>query len=75
MTFVMPLFNAALMLLKYEPSITHQKHLIRVRRGLFKQFMMLSKRTNSELVEDMIRKDLEQLAKDEHEITIKKWEA
>jgi hypothetical protein len=75
MTFVMPLFNAALMLLKYEPSITHQKSLLRVRRGIFKQFMMISKRTNSELVEDMIRKDLNSLAKDEYEVTVKKWEA
>ena len=73
MTMVMPLFNAATMLLSYEPSETHKMSLKRLQRGSFKQFMRISKSTNSWLVEDMIRKDLEILAKEEKETAERKW--
>jgi len=61
-TMVAPLFNAALILLEFEPSLTHKLSLERVRRMTFKQFMMISKRTNTQLVNDLIRKDLRTLA-------------
>jgi hypothetical protein len=74
-TMVMPLFNAATMLLKYEPSKVHEDNLVRIKRMLFKQFMRISNRTNSELVDDMIRKDLMHLANEEQKVAEEKWEA
>lgn len=75
MSMVMPLFNAATMLLKYECSKSQEDNLIRVRRIIFKQFMGISKRTNTELVEDMIRKDLKVLAVEEKRVAEEKWTA
>ena len=72
-TFVMPLFNAALQLLKFEPSRTHKQSLERVKKGIFKQFMGLSKRTNTVLVDDMLRMDLQKIANKEEEINTEKW--
>ena len=59
---VAPLFNATLALLHFEPSQSHRDNLERLRRCTFKQFMMISKRTNTILVDKMIAKDLQQLA-------------
>ena len=61
-TMIAPLFNAAYVLLKYEPSETHKASLERVQKGTFKKFLMISKRTNSVLVNDMMRKNLRDLA-------------
>src|SRR6185369_7658803 len=47
MTMVAPLFNAAHILLHYEPSKSRRSKLERVWRGTLKQFMMVSKRTNT----------------------------
>jgi hypothetical protein len=74
-TMVMPLFNATAMLLNYEPSKTHEDNLIRTKRMLFKQFMGISKRTNSALVDDMLRKDLMYLADEEKKVAEEKWMA
>jgi hypothetical protein len=61
-TMVAPLFNAAYVLLEYEPSETHKTNLERVQKMTFKQFLMVSKRTNTTLVNDMIRRDLRRVA-------------
>ena len=74
MTLVMPLFNSALILLNAEPSKTQQINVRRVCRGIFKQFLLISKRTNSILVEDMMRKDLDLMAKEEAIINEQKWQ-
>jgi hypothetical protein len=59
---VAPLFNAAYVLLEYEPSETHKLSLERVQKITFKQFMMVSRRTNTTLVDDMIRRNLRRTA-------------
>jgi len=73
-TMVAPLFNAALVLLEFEPSSTHRKNLERVRRVSFKQFLMISKRTNTWLVDDMIRKDINSLAAQTVRVSRLQWE-
>ena len=73
MTLVMPLFNSTLMLLNAEPIATQQTNVKRLCRGIFKQFLLISKRTNSVLVEDMMRKDLILMAKEEDSINEQKW--
>ena len=73
-TMVAPLFNAAYILLEYEPSESHKLKLERVQRSTFKQFMMISKRTNTELTNDMMRKDLRKIAKTVVATSKKQWE-
>ena len=74
-TMVMPLFNATSMLLAYEPSKAHEDKLIRTRRKIFKQFMKISERTNTILVEDMIRINMMTLAEEERRVAEDKWNA
>jgi len=73
-TMVAPLFNAAYILLEYEPSETHKVNLERIQRKTFKQFLMVSKRTNTALVRDMIRRDLRTVALDVVNTCKKQWE-
>ena len=61
-SMVKPLFDAALVLLKYEPSKTQKENLNRAWRQTFKQFMMISKRTSTKLVQEMIGSNLESIA-------------
>ncbi len=72
-TMVAPLFNAALTLLYFEPSKSHRDNLERLQRCTFKQFLMVSKRTNTVLTEDMLRKDLLKLSQATVETSFKKW--
>ena len=58
-TMVKPLFNAALVLLEYEPSETNKESLEKAWRGTFKYFMMINSRTPNELVNDMINSNLQ----------------
>ena len=58
-TMVKPLFNAALVLLEYEPSKTQKEVLERVWRGTFKQFLMINSKTPTDLVNEMINSDLQ----------------
>jgi hypothetical protein len=74
-TLVLPLFNATYMLLTQEPSKTHRETLERTKKIIFKQFMGLSKSTNSILVEDMLRTNIEEKANLEYERSLAKWEA
>lgn len=73
-TMVAPLFNAALALLYFEPSTTHKNNLERLRRCTFKQFLMISTRTNTELINDMIRKNFQTMAENTVEICQEQWE-
>ena len=73
-TMVAPLFNAALVLLEFEQSSTHRNHLERVRRISFKQFMLISKRTNTWLVDEMIRKDINYIATQTVRVSRAQWE-
>lgn len=70
---VAPLFNAALVLLHFEPSQTHKANLERLRRVTFKQFLMVSKRTNTSLVDKMIAKDFSQLVEAAVKTSIESW--
>ena len=72
-TMVTPLYNAAFALLYFEPSQTHKENLERIRRCSFKQWMMISKRTNSVLTNDMIRKNLPVLSETTVETCIEQW--
>ena len=56
-TMVSPLFNAALPLLYFEPSKSHRDNLERLQRCTFKQFLMVSKRTNTVLTEGRYAKE------------------
>ncbi len=70
---VAPLFNAAIALLEYEPSATHITNLERVWRSTFKHFMLISKRTSSLLVNEMIGKDLRETAHRAIETCKRQW--
>ena len=73
-TMVAPLFNAAYVLLEYEPSESHKINLERVQRMTLKQFLMISKRTNTRLVADMIRRDLRTVSQAIVETCKTQWE-
>lgn len=75
MTMVAPLFNAAHILLHYEPSVTHKNNLETTWRGILKQFLMISKRTNTVLVEEMSAKTLTEMATRTQEQSSLKWQA
>ena len=62
-TMVAPIFNAAYVLLEYEPSESHKRDLERTQRITFKQFLMISKKTNTTLINDMMRKDLRTISR------------
>lgn len=73
-TMVAPLFNAALVLLEFEPSECHRANLERLKRVTFKRFLMISKRTNTILVDDMIRKNLAEHASEVVKTSRLQWE-
>jgi hypothetical protein len=75
LTFIVPLFSAALILLEYEPSQTNQESLTRQYKGLFKSFCRVAKNTSSTLVEEMLGKNLLEVARIESEVSQIKWEA
>ena len=60
---VAPLFTAVYILLEYKPSESRKIKLERVQRLTFKRFMITSKRTNTDLTNNMMRKDLRKMAK------------
>jgi len=61
-TMVKPLFNAALVLLKYEPSERQKEELEKAWRGTFKQFMMINSLTSNVLVNQMINCNIQETA-------------
>ena len=70
-TMVRPLFNAALALLKYEPSLAQRENLPRL---WFKDFMMVSNKANTKLVDDMININLDDIAENVVGECKKQWE-
>ena len=58
-TMVKLLFNAALVLLEYEPSETQKSNLEKAWRLTFKRFMMIDTKTSNSLVNEMINSDLQ----------------
>ena len=58
-TMIRPLFDVAFVLLEYEPSKSQKENLKCMWRKTFKQFLMISKRISTKLVEEMIGSDLE----------------
>jgi len=75
MTMVSPLFTAAHILLKYEPSLSQRHNLETLWRVTFKCFLMISQRTNSLLVNEMIGKNLSDIADETFSSSQIKWEA
>ena len=73
-TMVKPLFNAALVLLEYEPSKTQKENLERVWRGTFKQFMMIGEHTSTVLVNKMINCDIQMIASNLVSECKKQWD-
>jgi len=71
---IRPLFDAVFVLLEYDPSKTQKENLKCFRRKTFKQFMMISKRTSTAIVEEMLGVDIEKMA---HKLVTeckKQWE-
>jgi hypothetical protein len=73
-TMVRPLFDACFVLLEYEPSESQKENLRRLWRRTFKQFLMIKKRTNTILVQEMTGSDLEAAAKNVVNECKKQWE-
>ncbi len=73
-TMVAPLFNAVLTLLHFEPSRCHRKKAEILWRGTFKEFLLISKRTNSILVDGMINRNLRDLSQRMVESSLDQWE-
>ncbi len=73
-TMAAPLFAAAYVLLSYEPSRTNRNNLERLQRGTFKQFLLISKRTNTQLINDMIRKDMVEISEATVATCLEQWE-
>ncbi len=73
-TMVKPLFQATMALLTYEPSVCHQKSLETMWKCSFKQFMMISKRTRSSLVKEMIQDDIKDTAGNMIRECMRQWE-
>ena len=59
---VRSLFDTAFVLLEYEPSKMQKENLKCFSRKTFKQFMMISKRSSTSLVEEMIGADMDKMA-------------
>ena len=73
-TMIRPLFDAAFVLLKYEPSETHKENLKRMWRGTFKRFLLLKKRTNTKLIEKMTACNLEEIVENVVQECKRQWE-
>ena len=73
MTMVAPLFHAAHILLHSEPSLAQRNNLEALWRITFKRFLLISKRTNSILINEMIGKDLKDLAYETYFNSKAKW--
>lgn len=74
-TMVCPLFNALLALLYFEKSETNYQQMERLWHQTFKEFMMIPKCTSSELVDEMIGINLEELITLTAQNSARKWHA
>ena len=74
-TFVLPLFRAASLLLETEEAMVHKKSLDLLKKKYFKMFIRTSKRMQTILMDDMLGRDLELMARAEANVADAKWEA
>jgi len=73
-TMVSPLFNAALALLYVEPSKKGREDTERLWRMTFKRFMMIPQGTQTELVNQMMNRNLQSISINTAETSKRKWE-
>ena len=74
-TMVRPLFNAALIFLQFEWSKARQDELGSLWLKSFKQFLMIPKNTNTELVNEMIGQHISIIRHYKVENALEKWKA
>ena len=70
-----PLFNATLVLNHFEPTQGGKKKILRLWRITFKRFLMISQRTPSSLVNEIMNRDLTLITTHNAQVSQKKWEA
>jgi len=75
MSLVLPLFNAAWILLKAEPSEGRKERLHNLWRQTFKRFMFLSKHTPSLLVNKLVALDINGIMEDNCLVACEKWKS
>ena len=74
-TMICPLFNALLALLYFEPSKLNKEKVLKLWRETFKRFMIIPKNTKTELVDEMIGIDFEDLIYVNTQNSAIKWQA
>ena len=74
-TMVVPLFNALLALTYFEGAETNNKNLIRLWHYTFKRFMLIPKSTKTELIDEMIGIDINELNILNAQNSARKWYA
>ena len=72
-TMVCLLFNGILALLEFEPSESHYLSMLKLWHGTFKMFLMIPKSTNTEIVDEMIGIDLDELKYLNTQNSARKW--
>ena len=74
-TMISPLFNAALVLLEFEGSITQSDNFLRLWIYTFKKFMIIPKTTSTDIVADMMGGNPIKIMKRNSANAIEKWNA
>lgn len=74
-TMVCPLFNAALVLLEFEKSITQSDNFLRLWIYTFKKFLIIPKTTSTEIVAEMMGGNPIKIMKRNSAVAIEKWNA
>ena len=72
---VCPLFNGVLALLYFEKSVSHSQNMCGLWHQTFKKFMLIPKSTNTEIIEEMIWIDVDELVNLNCENSARKWYA
>jgi len=72
-TMVCPLFNALLVLTYFEESKSNNQIILRLWHSTFKKFMLIPKTTNTQLVDEMIGIDFEELNFITTQNSARKW--
>src|ERR1700691_5211262 len=70
-----PLFNATLVLNHFEPTQGGKKKILRLWRITFKRFLMISQRTPTSLVNEIMNRDLTLITAHNAQVSQQKWEA
>src|ERR1700727_785704 len=69
------LFNVMLVLHHFEPTKTGKKKILRLWRITFKRFLMISQRTPTSLVNEIMNRDLTLITAHNAQVSKQKWEA